>query len=153
MAELAGLDVGTLRRDTPCIDGADVWFRNERFPSGPVGGKVVRGCLECLNEHPGLRGEWALPLVALRPVHRRALTELSTEADLLGRHDVARKLPKASLPAWPEPHDPSPFELWFLDRLDEESAGDGWLDQFDLYSASRFCTEVGRAAIATQLPK
>jgi len=38
-------------------------------------------------------------------------------------------------------------------RIDEISDQDGWLDQLDLFSVSSFCAELGRAAIATRIPK
>lgn len=153
LSALSGLDAATLRRDTPRIEGSDAWFRSVRYPSSQVGGKIVRGCPECMKEHAGLRGIWSLPFVSICADHRQQLVELWVETDVLDRFDVPSKLSEVGLPARSKPRDPSPFEHWLLRRLDSESAGDRWLDQFDLYAASQFCTELGRAAIAIRRPK
>lgn len=155
LAELSGVPVAALRQGTPKISKGEAWFAGHRFPAASVGGREVRGCPDCLNADPGLRGIWSLPFVTICAEHNRPLVTLWTVQDRLDRHDVARRLPELDLSpeARPEQRDPSQFEIWLLERLAGNTGQGHWLDQFDLYASSQFCFELGRAAIATKLPK
>lgn len=125
------------------------------FPPPSVGGRELRGCPDCLEARPGLRGIWSLPFVTICPEHKRPLLTLWTGRDKLDRHDVAERLPELDLTIEerPKQRDPSAFELWFLARLEGDAACDHWLDPFDLHASAQFCFEFGRAAIATKLRK
>lgn len=155
LAELSGVSVAELQRGTPKIRDGEAWFAGIRFPTASVGGKEVRGCLDCISARPGLRGIWSLPFVTICPDHRRPLVALWTDRDKLERYDVAERLPELELSAQlrPETRDPSQFERWFLGRIEGNAACDHWLDQFDLHASAQFCFELGRAAIATKLRK
>ena len=155
LAELSGVSVAELHRGTPKIRDDKAWFAGIRFPAASVGGKVVRGCLDCITARQGLRGIWSMPFVTICPDHRRPLVALWTVQDKLERYDVAERLPELELSAQlrPETRDPSQFERWFLGRLKGDAACDHWLDQFDLHASAQFCFELGRAAIATKVRK
>lgn len=155
LADLSGVPVVQLRQGTPTISDGEAWFAGIRFPATSVAGREVRGCPDCLEARPGLSGIWSLPFVTICPEHNRPLVTLWTVQDKLDRHDVAERRSELHLPAVarPEQRNPSPFELWFLARLVGNAGSDHWLDQFDLCASSKFCFELGRAAIATKLPK
>lgn len=155
LAELSGVPVAALRQGTPRTSDGETWFAGHRFPSAGLGGREVRGCPDCLEAQPGLRGIWLLPFVTICAEHNRPLMTLWTVQDKLDRHDVTSRLPELDLApeARPDQRDPSQFEIWLLDRLEGNTAPDYWLDQFDLYASSQCCFELGRAAIATKLPK
>ncbi len=155
LAELSGVPVAELRRGTPRTSDGQVWFAGNCFPAARVGGRKVRGCLDCLEGQPGLRGIWSLPFVTICAEHNHPLVTLWTIQDKLDRHDVTRRLPDLDLApeGRPERRDPSKFDLWWLDRLEGNTAFDHWLDQFDLHASAQFCFELGRAAIATTVPK
>lgn len=155
LAELSGVPVAALRQGTPRTSDGETWFAGHRFPDARVGGKEVRGCPDCLEADPGLRGIWSLPFVTICAEHNRPLMRLWTVQDRLDRHDVTRRLPEIDLSpeARPEQRDPSRFEAWLLNRLAGDTGQDHWLDQFDLHASTQFCFEFGRAAIATKLPK
>ena len=155
LAELSGVSVAELLRATPRVVDGDAWFAGIRFPSASVGGWQVRGCLDCIDAQLGLRGIWSLPFVTICPEHNRPLVTLWTVQDKLERYDIVERWPELERTAQtrPEMRDPSPFELWFLGRLEGNDACDHWLDQFDLHASAQFCFELGRAAIATKLPK
>ena len=155
LAELSGVPVAALRHGTPRTIGREAWLAGHRFPGDSLGGREVRGCPDCLEALPGLRGIWLLPFVTICTEHHRPLMTLWTVQDRLDRHDVAKRLPELDLSpeARPERRDPSQFEVWLLDKLAGNTASAHWLDQFDLFASSQFCFEFGRAAIATKLPK
>lgn len=155
LAELSGVSIAELQRGTLKIRDGEAWFAGIRFPAASVGGKEVRGCLDCVTTRPGLRGIWSLPFVTICPDHRRPLVALWTVQDKLERYDVAKRLPELELSAQlrPETRDPSQFELWFLGRIEGDAACDHWLDRFDLHASAQFCFELGRALIATKLRK
>lgn len=155
LAELSGVPIAALRQGTPRTSNGEAWFAGHRFPAASVGGREVRGCPDCLEADPGLRGIWSLPFVTICAEHNRPLMTMWTVQDKLDRHDVTRRLPELDLSpeARPEQRDPSRFEVWLLGRLEGNTAPGHWLDQFDLHASSQFCFELGRAAIATKLPK
>ena len=155
LAELSGVPIPVLRQGTPRTSDGEAWFAGHRFPAASLGGREVRGCPDCLKAQPGLRGIWSLPFVTICQKHSQPLATLWTVQDKLDRHDVTIRLLSLDLSpeARPEKRDPSQFEVWLLDRLEGKPASDIWLDRFDLYASSQFCFELGRAAIATKLPK
>lgn len=155
LADLSGVSGAQLRKATPRIRNGEASFGGFGLPAASLGGKEVRGCADCLEARPGLRGLWSLPFVTICAEHNRPLTTLWTIQDKLDRYDVSERLPALDLIAAerPERRDPSQFELWFLGRLEGNATSNHWLDQFDLYASAQFCFELGRAAIATKLPK
>jgi len=155
LAELSGVPVAALRQGTPRSSDGETWFAGHRFPAASLVGREVRGCLDCLKAQPGMRGIWSLPFLMICAEHNRPLITLWTVQDRLDRHDVTKRLPELDLSpeALPEQRDPSQFEIWLLDRLEGNAASNDWLDQFDLYASAQFCFELGRAAVATKLPK
>ncbi|QRZ13928.1 TniQ family protein [Paracoccus methylovorus] len=99
LAELSGVPVAALRQGTPRTSDGEAWFAGHRFPAASVGGREVRGCPDCLEAEPGLRGIWSLPFVTICPEHNRPLVTLWTVQDRLDRHEVTRRLPELDLPA------------------------------------------------------
>ncbi|WP_199259752.1 TniQ family protein [Paracoccus binzhouensis] len=116
LAALSGIPVAEIGAGTLRFQGDDAWFGDVRFPSRMVGGRLVRGCPDCLQIQPGLLGIWSLPFVMICPEHRRPLITLWAVQDELDRHDVASRLPELELrdETLPAQRDVSEFERWFF---------------------------------------
>lgn len=56
VAELSDVSAAELRCGTPGIREDQAWFAGIRFPATSVGRKKVRGCPDCIESQPGLRG-------------------------------------------------------------------------------------------------
>ena len=155
LAEISGIGLVQLRQNTPLIGRNMSWFRQEVLPSSTMDSSPVRGCPECLLIASAIQGIWMLPLISICAQHGRPLVELWSGPRSLDIFDVALRIQEVDLSKLcsSETREPTSFELWISARLDESSYQEVWLDQFDLVSVSLFCAELGRAAIATRIPK
>lgn len=155
LADISGIGLVQLRQNTPLIGRNTSWFRQEAFPSSAMDSSVVRGCPECLQIAPAIQGIWMLPFISICAQHGRPLVELWSGPRSLDIFDVAMRIQGVDLSKLcaEETREPTSFELWVAARLDETSDQEIWLDGFDLVSVSSFCAELGRAAIATRIPK
>lgn len=155
LAEISGIGLVQLRQNTPLIGRNMFWFRQEVLPSSTMDSSPVRGCPECLLIASATQGIWMLPFISICAQHGRPLVELWSGPRSLDIFDVAMRIQEVDLSKLcsSETREPTSFELWISARLDESSDQEVWLDQFDLVSVSLFCAELGRAAIATRIPK
>ncbi|MTH60906.1 TniQ family protein [Paracoccus litorisediminis] len=167
LAELSDADAADLRRNTPQFEaGGRASLRGHVFPAVALRGAGIRGCRDCLEEDLGrehsegaaIRGVWLLLQVTICLRHGRPLEPLWTEAQPIRRCDSAARFLELGDHDWKslpiaEKREPTTFDIWLQERLEGKTRRPIWLDEFSLHAASLFCAELGRAAIATKLPK
>lgn len=167
LADLAGVDAEDLRQNTPMLEATGrMMFRGHVFPASALRGTTIRGCKSCLGEElqndggegAVIQGLWLLSHVTICLRHGVPLEPLWTETPALRGYDSAVRLLEfgddlLDFEKAEAQRESTGFERWLQERLEGRGSKPIWLDRFSLHGASLFCAELGRAVIATRLPK
>ena len=170
LARLAQVSPDALAAWSPVhADGRRHRFRGETMHAKAVKDSTLRGCMLCLREDAArsslppeqtmaIRGDWLFRPVTLCLRHNHPLVPLWTESPKLSRYDSAARLAeiapciiKAKLNQMRR--EPTDYERWLDARLTGAPRALNWLDTFALYPAAHFCELLGRAVLATRIPK
>jgi hypothetical protein len=167
IAAIIGLESSTLGHWTPLPQGkAKREFHGHLFPVRPTLTSEVRGCPSCLQEdvqqsalpaHRAMtfRSHWLIHHVTLCLRHKRPLVTLWKEAAPSLRYDTAAQFADIvdRILADNAPfrrREPTPFEIWFDQRLAGQPHATTWLDDHPFHAAAVFCRLLGTALLKLQ---
>ncbi|OUD10296.1 hypothetical protein BVC71_01935 [Marivivens niveibacter] len=164
IAAITGIESSALGRWTPLPEGKTKREINGHlFPVRPTLTSEVRGCPSCLQDdvqqsalsaHRAMtfRSHWLVHHVTLCIRHKRPLETLWKEAAPSLRYDTAAQFANIADriiadDAPFERRDPTPFEIWFDQRLSGQPHETTWLDDHPLHAAAVFCRLLGIALL------
>lgn len=167
IAAITGIENSALGHWTPLPEGkTKCEFHGHLFPLRPTLTSEVRGCPICLQDdvqqsalpaHRAMtfRSHWLIHHVTLCIRHKRPLETLWKEAAPSVRYDTATQFANITDRILADDasfkrREPTPFEIWFDQRLAGHPHVTTWLDDHPLHAAAVFCRLLGAAFLKFQ---